>query len=95
MEWSHLNPPELPDWSTFFSQVVCASTHGTRQVFVAGQVGVDAGKELAGDGGFEAQTERAFDNLGVAVPFYVSAGLVLATLTLGFGLGAVARPIAR
>lgn len=34
----------------------------------------------------------AFDHLGVAVPFYVSAGLVLATLPLGFGLGQVARP---
>ena len=40
MEWSHLNPPDLPDWSTFFSQVVCVEAYGTRQVFVAGQVGV-------------------------------------------------------
>ena len=28
MEWSHLNPPDLPDWSTFFSQVVCVEAHG-------------------------------------------------------------------
>ena len=32
-----------------------------------GQVGVDAQKRLAGDGGFAAQTERAFDNLGAAL----------------------------
>jgi len=67
MEWNHLNPPDLPDWSSFFSQVVCFEAHGTKQVFVAGQVGVDAQKRLAGDGGFAAQTEQAFDNLGAAL----------------------------
>ena len=67
MEWNHLNPPGLPDWSSFFSQVVCVERHGTKQVFVAGQEGVDAQKQLAGDGGFAAQTEQAFDNLGVAL----------------------------
>ncbi len=34
----------------------------------------------------------AFDHLGVAVPFYTCAGLVLGTLLLGIGLGRVARP---
>ncbi len=67
MEWTHLNPPDLPDWGTFFTQVVTVEANGMRQVFVAGQVGVDAHKRLAGDGGFEAQTERAFDNLGAAL----------------------------
>jgi enamine deaminase RidA (YjgF/YER057c/UK114 family) len=67
VERHHLNPPELPDWGSFFSQVVCVEGHGVKQVFVAGQVGVDAQKRLAGDGGFEAQTERAFENLGTAL----------------------------
>ena len=34
----------------------------------------------------------AFDNLGMAVPFYFSAAFVLATLPLGFGLGRFAGP---
>src|ERR1700729_3563615 len=67
MQWKHLNPPILPDWSSFFSQVVCVERHGTKQVFVAGQVGVDAQKRLPRDGGVAAQTERAFDNLGAAL----------------------------
>jgi enamine deaminase RidA (YjgF/YER057c/UK114 family) len=67
MEWNYLNPPDLPDWSSFFSQVVCVEAHGVKHVFVAGQVGVDTSKQVAGDGGFAAQTERAFDNLGTAL----------------------------
>ena len=67
MEWNHLNPPDLPDWSSFFSQVICVEGHGVKHVFISGQVGVDAQKQLAGDGGFEAQTERAFENLGTAL----------------------------
>jgi enamine deaminase RidA (YjgF/YER057c/UK114 family) len=67
MEWNHLNPPDLPDWSSCFSQVVSVEWQGVKQVFVSGQVGVDAQKRLAGDGGFEAQTEQAFANLGTAL----------------------------
>jgi hypothetical protein len=44
---NYLNPPELPDGSSFFGQVVCGEAHGVKQVFVAGQVGVDAQKQLA------------------------------------------------
>jgi enamine deaminase RidA (YjgF/YER057c/UK114 family) len=67
VEWNHLNPPDLPDWSSFFSQVVCVERQGVKHVFISGQVGVDAQKLLAGDGGFEAQTDRAFENLGTAL----------------------------
>ncbi len=67
MKRSYLNPPDLPDWSSFFSQIVCVEQHGSKQVFVAGQVGVNAQKQLAGDGGFAAQTKQAFDNLGTAL----------------------------
>ena len=67
MEWNYLNPPDLPDWSSLFSQTVCVQGHGVKHLFISGQVGVDAQKQLAGDGGFEAQTERAFENLGTAL----------------------------
>jgi enamine deaminase RidA (YjgF/YER057c/UK114 family) len=67
VERTYLNPPDLPDWSSFFSQVISVAGHGVKHVFISGQVGVDAQKRLAGDGGFEAQTERAFDNLGTAL----------------------------
>jgi enamine deaminase RidA (YjgF/YER057c/UK114 family) len=82
MQWNHLNPPELPDWISFFSQVVCVERQGTRQVFVAGQVGVDAQKRLAGDGGFAAQTEQAFDNLGAALAHVGGAWSDVAMLTI-------------
>jgi enamine deaminase RidA (YjgF/YER057c/UK114 family) len=73
VKWHHLNPPDLPEWSSFFSQVICVEGQGVKHVFIAGQVGVDAQKQLAGDGGFEAQTEGAFENLGKAL---ASAGAV-------------------
>jgi enamine deaminase RidA (YjgF/YER057c/UK114 family) len=79
MEWDYLNPPDLPEWRSFFSQVVCVEAHGVKQVFVAGQVGVNSQKQLAGDGGFTAQTERAFDNLGTAL---ASAGADWADVTM-------------
>jgi MFS family permease len=34
----------------------------------------------------------AFDHLGIAVPFWLSAAFVLATLLLGGGLDRLARP---
>ena len=55
------------NWSSFFSQVISVEQHGVKQVFVSGQVGVNAQKRLAGEGEFEAQTERAFENLGIAL----------------------------
>jgi enamine deaminase RidA (YjgF/YER057c/UK114 family) len=67
VERNYFNPRDLADWSSFFSQAVCVEGHGVKHVFVSGQVGVDAQKQLAGDGGFEAQTERAFENLGTAL----------------------------
>ena len=67
MKWTHQNPPDLPDWGSFFSQVICVEGQGVRHVFLPGQVGVDAQKRLAGGGGFEAQAERAFENLGTAL----------------------------
>ena len=67
MKLTHLNPPELPDWSTLFSQVVVADGSPLRVVVTSGQVGVDAQQAMAGDGSFEAQVERAFENLEAAL----------------------------
>jgi enamine deaminase RidA (YjgF/YER057c/UK114 family) len=82
MEWNHLNPPDLPDWSSFFSQLVCVEGHGTKQVFIAGQVGVDGQKRLAGDGRFAAQTEQAFDNLSAALAHVGGTWSDVAMLTI-------------
>lgn len=66
MQLKHLNPPELPDWSELFSQVVVADG-SLRIIAISGQVGVDARQVVAGDGSFAAQTKKAFDNLGLAL----------------------------
>ena len=34
----------------------------------------------------------AFDSLGVSSPYFFSSAIILATLTLGFGLDRYARP---
>jgi len=67
MKLTHLNPSELPDWSSLFSQVVIAEGSPLRVIAVSGQVGVDRSQALLGDGGFAAQLEGAFKNLVVAL----------------------------
>jgi enamine deaminase RidA (YjgF/YER057c/UK114 family) len=67
MQRKHLNPPELPDWSALFSQVVVADGSPLRIIAISGQVGVDARQVVAGDGSFGAQTKKAFDNLALAL----------------------------
>src|SRR6266446_7087271 len=67
MKLTHLNPPELPDWSSLFSQVVIAEGSPLRVIAVSGQVGVDRTQAVSGDGGFAAQLDRAFENLVVAL----------------------------
>lgn len=67
MQVTHLNPPELPDWSSLFSQVVVAEGSALRIIVISGQVGVDRHEALAGDGGFSAQTEKAFANVKAAL----------------------------
>jgi len=67
MKLLHLNPPGLPDWSATFSQVVVVEHEGLRHLYVSGQVGVNDSKTLVGDGGFEAQLDRAFCNLEIAL----------------------------
>jgi enamine deaminase RidA (YjgF/YER057c/UK114 family) len=67
MKLEHLNPPELPDWSTLFSQIVVAEGSPLRIVTISGQVGVDQHHVLVGDGSFGAQVDRAFSNLLLAL----------------------------
>jgi enamine deaminase RidA (YjgF/YER057c/UK114 family) len=64
---THLNPSELPDWSSLLSQVVIAEGSPLRVIAVSGQVGVDRSQALSGDGGFGAQLDAAFKNLVVAL----------------------------
>ena len=67
MKLTHLNPPDLPNWSALFSQVVIAEGSPLRIIAISGQVGVDKHQAVSGDGGFTAQLERAFKNLVVAL----------------------------
>jgi len=67
MKMTHLNPPELPDWSSFFSQVVIAEGSPLRVIAVSGQVGVDRNEAVSGDGSFAAQLDGAFQNLVAAL----------------------------
>ena len=67
MKLTYLNPVELPDWSSLFSQVVIAEGSPLRVIVVSGQVGVDRSQAVTGDGSFAAQLEGAFRNLVVAL----------------------------
>ena len=67
MKLTHLNPPDLPNWSTLFSQLVIAEGSPLRIVAVSGQVGVDRQQAVSGDGSFAAQLDGAFKNLVVAL----------------------------
>jgi enamine deaminase RidA (YjgF/YER057c/UK114 family) len=67
MKRIHLNPPELPDWSTMFSQIVIAEGSPMRVVVLSGQVGVDAQQNIAGDGSYDAQVAQSFANLQTAI----------------------------
>ena len=67
MRREYHNPSGLPDWSSLFSQVVAVHTSGATTAFVSGQVGVDERQVLWGDGGLEAQVERAMHNLSIAL----------------------------
>jgi enamine deaminase RidA (YjgF/YER057c/UK114 family) len=82
MKRTHLNPPELPDWSSLFSQVVATEGSSLRIVVTSGQVGVDAHQALVGDGSFEAQVEQAFVNLIRAISAADCSARDVAKLTI-------------
>lgn len=74
MKKEFLNPPELPDWSDVFSQVVVVESGETRTIYVAGQVSVDADRNIVGRGDLEAQAVQSLRNLQAAL---ASAGATL------------------
>jgi enamine deaminase RidA (YjgF/YER057c/UK114 family) len=63
MDKEFLNPADLPDWRTAFSQVAIVKAEGIRTIYVAGQVSVDAERKLIGPGDLKSQAEQAFGNL--------------------------------
>ena len=81
MKLTYLNPPDLPDWSSFFSQVVVGEGAALRVVFTSGQVGVDS-QQAVPDGGFAAQVERAFANLLTALSAAGCTAADVAKLTI-------------
>ena len=101
MKLKHLNPPGLPDWSTLFSQVVVGEGEPLRIVVTSGQVGVDEHQVVAGDGSFDAQADRAFANLVVALSAGGCSVADVAKLTIyvvgyeGGKIGAIREAVAR
>lgn len=67
MKKHYLTPSSLPDWSSHFSQIATVEAHAIKTIYLAGQVGVDAQKNLVGDGGLGAQLEQTFRNLQTAL----------------------------
>jgi enamine deaminase RidA (YjgF/YER057c/UK114 family) len=63
MEKEFLNPPDLPNWSHAFSQVVIVKAGGVRTIYVSGQVSVDESRKLIGAGDLEAQADQTLHNL--------------------------------
>lgn len=61
-----LNPPELFNSLQYgFSQVVTA--RGCRTIYLSGQVGWDAGQQIAGPGDLAAQTRQALRNIEIGL----------------------------
>jgi reactive intermediate/imine deaminase len=59
MPLEHLSPPDNPK-PTGYSHAVKVG----RQLFISGQVGLDAERRLVGPGDIAAQTNQALDNVG-------------------------------
>jgi len=73
-EVEFINPPGL-EAPPGYSHVV--DVRGTRLIFLAGQAALDADGNLVGDSDFEAQAERAFANISLALD---SVGCTVANL---------------
>lgn len=67
MDKEFLNPSDLPDWRSLFSQVVVVKAGSVRTIYVAGQVSVDEQRNLIGEGNLQLQAEQAFNNLARAL----------------------------
>jgi enamine deaminase RidA (YjgF/YER057c/UK114 family) len=73
-EVEFINPPGL-EAPPGYSHVV--DVRGTRLIFLAGQAALDADGNLVGDSDFEAQAERVFANISLALD---SVGCTVANL---------------
>lgn len=67
MEKKFLNPDNLPDWRSVFSQAVVVKSRGVQTIYIAGQVAVDEERELIGEGDLKAQAKQTFGNLARAL----------------------------
>ncbi|RYH19960.1 MAG: RidA family protein [Alcaligenaceae bacterium] len=63
MKKEHLNPPDLPNWSSSFSQVVTVTAGAVRTIYLSGQVSVDSKNRVVGEGDLSVQTGFALANL--------------------------------
>lgn len=61
------NPPDLPDWSDTFSQVVSVESGNIRTIYISGQVAVDEKMNVVGSEDLRAQAQQAFKNLRSAL----------------------------
>jgi enamine deaminase RidA (YjgF/YER057c/UK114 family) len=64
MSRQHINPPELVQ-PVHYTHVVTASD--STLVFISGQVAYDSEGKVIGDGDFETQARKAFENLVIAL----------------------------
>jgi enamine deaminase RidA (YjgF/YER057c/UK114 family) len=67
MTKEHLNPPDLPNWSESFSQVVVVRTGTTRTIYVSGQVSVDESNKVVAPGDLGRQAQVALEDLSKAL----------------------------
>lgn len=75
MNKEFINPPSLPNWEQAFSQIIIVTSGAIKTIYVSGQVSVDKGKNLIGEGDLGIQAIQAFENLRSAL---VAAGATTA-----------------
>jgi enamine deaminase RidA (YjgF/YER057c/UK114 family) len=61
------NPPALPSWPDFFTNIVTVKGNGMETIYISGQIGLDNNKNLVGEGTLLDQTTQAFKNLSIAL----------------------------
>ena len=67
MAKAFINPSTLPNWEQSFSQIVVVSNGASKTIYISGQVAVDEGHNLVGEGDLSAQAMRAFQNVETAL----------------------------
>jgi len=75
MNKEFINPPALPNWEQAFSQIIIVTSGAIKTIYIAGQVSVDKGKNLIGEGDLGVQAMQAFENLRSAL---IAAGATTA-----------------